>query len=332
MDLGAANGLAVVGRRRYDLEERRAWVERRIANSYQQSTILQELQQIFDIKISIRTLRRRLQSWEIQARRRPDVVDTPLLRARVAHCFFILRASDESVCRILDRDGFVIGPTRMARMRKDMGLYKRVPSEHREVAEREMMEVLRRELQDGNMEDLGRRMLYEYMRMRYSLVSRDRLYHALGVLNPNGVQRRRTNAKQHRGVVVLPGPNAVWLMDAYCKLEYFGFEVYACTDAYSRYMSWVYVGITSRTQVSVWAQYVETVRAGKVIPLVLQSNMGGETRSAADAHLTLRRQLDAGVGEEALTFDDCFRYGTSKVNQRIETWWRQQKASTARWR
>ena len=42
------------------------------------------------------------------------------------------------------------------------------------------------------------------------------------------------------------------------------------------------------------------------------------------------RQRDDG---EPLQFTDCFRYGTSKQNPRIETWWAQHsKSATIQWR
>lgn len=52
---------------------------------------------------------------------------------------------------------------------------------------------------------------------------------------------------------------------------------------------------------------------------------------AADAHVTLRR----GVCEDPanpLTFSEMYRYGTSKMNQRIEGIWRQLLAATKKWR
>jgi hypothetical protein len=47
------------------------------------------------------------------------------------------------------------------------------------------------------------------------------------------------------------GPNDVWYIDGYMKLEPFGIEIYAIIDGYSRYIVWIYVGITARTAVSV---------------------------------------------------------------------------------
>jgi len=48
----------------------------------------------------------------------------------------------------------------------------------------------------------------------------------------------------------------------------------------------------------------------------------------ADCHFQLRRMITPGV-----EFRQCYRYGTSKKNQRIESWWQQMSQSAlTRWR
>jgi hypothetical protein len=41
-------------------------------------------------------------------------------------------------------------------------------------------------------------------------------------------------------------------MDDYIKLSLYGIEIYAATDGYSRYILWVYIGISTRTAISVY--------------------------------------------------------------------------------
>ncbi|EMF16298.1 uncharacterized protein SEPMUDRAFT_34955, partial [Sphaerulina musiva SO2202] len=88
-----------------------------------------------------------------------------------------------------------VGLIRIARLRKEIGLYKRILVAYREEAELGIVEVLRKELEDGGIKDLSRRMLYEYIRSKYNIVSRDRLYRVLDTLNPEAVRRRRVKAK-----------------------------------------------------------------------------------------------------------------------------------------
>jgi len=122
-------------------------------------------------------------------------------------------------------------------------------------------------------------------------------------------------------------------MDAYCKFEMYGIQVYAGIDAYSRRIMWIYVGISGRTAVSVQAQYLATLTNGRVLPQIITSDRGAETTMAADLHYYLSSQLRMREDREPLRFTDCFRYGTSKQNQRIEAWWGQSSRATGlRWR
>jgi hypothetical protein len=78
-------------------------------------------------------------------------------------------------------------------------------------------------------------------------------------LAPEAVQRRLYDLQRHRGAYIVPGPNFIWLIDGYLKLAPYGIEIYAAIDAYSRYIIWVYVGISSCTAVSVLHQFLDTL-------------------------------------------------------------------------
>jgi hypothetical protein len=117
-------------------------------------------------------------------------------------------------------------------------------------------------------------------------------------------------------------------------MEHWGIQIYAAIDTYSRCIMWIYVGITGRTAVSVWAQYIQTLASGGVMPEYLRTDRGAETTMAADAHYELSKQIRtrSELAEDSIAFEDCFKFGTSKANQRIESWWAQAcKTSLARW-
>lgn len=164
---------------------------------------------------------------------------------------------------------------------------------------------------------------------------RDRLYSRI-LTNPDwkqGVEHRRRKARLHRGVVIVPGPNYAWSMDAHCKLEHWLIQIYAAIDVYSRQIVWIYIGITGRTQVSVLAQYLTAALTTGIIPMIVRSDRGVETQLAAAAHFTLSKEARTQEDGSELLFGDAFRYGTSKKNQRIEAWWWQNtKAALGRWR
>jgi hypothetical protein len=77
-------------------------------------------------------------------------------------------------------------------------------------------------------------------------------------LNPEGVERRRRDVQRRRGEYIVPGPNFIWSVDGHNKLKEYGIEIYAGIDAYSRYVTWIYVGVSSGTSISVVQQYNST--------------------------------------------------------------------------
>lgn len=96
---------------------------------------------------------------------------------------------------------------------------------------------------------------------------------------------------------------------------------------------WIYVGITARTAVSVMAQYVLAVQRLGLIPQIIKSDHGTETVLAADTHYMLSNRLRAPEDGSELRIRDCFRYGTSRQNSRIERWWESQHSGCiGRWR
>jgi hypothetical protein len=101
------------------------------------------------------------------------------------------------------------------------------------------------------------------------------------------------------------------------KLEPFGFEVYAAIDGYSRFIIWIYVGVSARTAISVVSKYLDTAAANSFIPQALRLDLGTETTMLGDTHLALRRSTQAEE-EPPLQLKDCFFYGRSVENQRIE--------------
>ena len=145
---------------------------------------------------------------------------------------------------------------------------------------------------------------------------------------PDAVERRWKDMQRHRGAYIVPGPDYVWSIDGYLKLEPCGIEIYAGIDAYSRYIIWIYVGISGRTAVSVLSQYLIVIRTAGRHPLFLRSDHGSETPLIAGAHHQLHQAHNANI-----PLPQCYIYGTSTENVRIESWWGQlSKGLLFRWR
>jgi hypothetical protein len=194
-----------------------------------------------------------------------------------------------------------------------------------------LQEIVRDELDKGVIAAYGRRNLYTHFQKlgvrRDVVILRGELFKVVKEQDPRGVERRRRERVNRRRAFRVPGPNWLWSIDAHCKLEHFGIQIYAGIDAYSRYVMWNFCGVSSRTQVSVRVQWARVLSQLKRAPKKIRSDRGGETRLVADGHVGLMQRV---LGPQ-ITFPDVYRYGTSKKNQRIEAWWNQMSGSCLVW-
>lgn len=158
--------------------------------------------------------------------------------------------------------------------------------------------------------------------------TRDTLQELYHTVLPDAVLHRHSDLQCKWGAYIVQGPNEIWAMDRYMKLQPFGIEVNASIDAYSCYVIWIYVGISACKQVSVVRQYLDTVQTVHVLPKKLQSDHGTETGLLGGAHFELVQ-----AQHPSIPIEDCYIYGTSTENQWIEAWWDQlTKGLTFKWR
>jgi hypothetical protein len=147
-------------------------------------------------------------------------------------------------------------------------------------------------------------------------------------LDPEGHKRRAKDLQRRRKEYIVPGPDYIWSLDGHDKLQDWGIEIYAAIDAYSRKIMWIYVGISNRTAVSVADSYNKAVSRLNYHPQILRTDHGMETLLMNELHFALCRASNPTV-----RLEDCYFYGTSKKNQRIESWWAQlEKSCLWRWR
>lgn len=144
-------------------------------------------------------------------------------------------------------------------------------------------------------------------------------------MDPAEVTRRSNDLQRTREDFSVPGPDYLWSIDGYDKISYWGFQIYAGFDAYTRYVTWIYVGNSNRTSFSVLRQYLDTLKSEKKQPRMIRSDKGGENPLLAAAHYALSQKHNANA-----TLSDCFWYGTSMSDQRIEAWWSQFTKTRAR--
>lgn len=86
-------------------------------------------------------------------------------------------------------------------------------------------------------------------------------------------------------------------------------------DAYPRFVSWVYVGISNRKALSMAIQYTEIVKQFGSHPAIPRSDRGKETALLREVQFALAQNNTPGT-----TVDNCHFYVASRKNQRIESW------------
>ena len=66
----------------------------------------------------------------------------------------------------------------------------------------------------------------------------------------------------NRDEYVVPGPDFVWSIDDSLQLDPYAIQIYASVDAYSRYITRIYCGVTGLTAVSAMTQDQNSIPNG----------------------------------------------------------------------
>ncbi|KAM0803128.1 hypothetical protein BDR22DRAFT_802080 [Usnea florida] len=316
------------GRPSKGLEEYKNDILRQVSQGWKDHEVITWLTDNKDLVIERRTLLRYFKKWGVSRLDRTE--DTQELRDRIRVFFCRAGATDEEMLRWLRIDGFTITPTGLVRIRKELGYKRLEPSqEARDHMDEIVRGLIEEEAGKNVIQSLGRGMLVEHFRKLGHPVIRDRLFAQYRALFPDDVDRRLRDLQRVRGEYVVPGPNLVWSVDGHDKLRDYGIEIYAGIDAHARYIPWCTTGISNRTAVSILRGYLDTISSPALNqqPRFVRSDRGGETVLMAQAHLTLQQAKDP-----EMTFRNCYMYGTSTANQRIESWWAQlTKSSLGKW-
>ncbi|KAJ5454040.1 uncharacterized protein N7458_004996 [Penicillium daleae] len=208
---------------------------------------IQTIIQSHGVNISLHTLKTRLSSWGL---RRQLPSQNEALHARLLTLITEAGLSARETLEVLQKEGFRVSEPTLERLRKRLGIQLRTNCPLQRQQQRLEIEVLlTEELGIGDVEGYGRRILYHHLRRHGFLFPQHRVFEVYRSLRPDSLLRRSYDLQRSRGEYWCPGPNFVWHVDGYMKLAQFGVEVYAAIDGYSRYILWIYVGISTRTAV-----------------------------------------------------------------------------------
>lgn len=202
--------------------------------------ILAEVNQLLTVRglqsINQRTLERQLQQWGFKRESRTTYSDE--LISRIKFYFYHYGYSDTSIVRDLQVfDNIQVSEWTVQHIRRENGMKRKLRTrEEREAALQRAIDFLEQDYQESDaILSYGRGYLYTHVRQRGQiLISQNRLYSFYREVFPEQVQKRKEATFIHRTNFVVPGPNFLWCLDGYEKLKRYGFQVYACIDAYSR--------------------------------------------------------------------------------------------------
>jgi arginine repressor len=325
-------------RERIDLEPFRQQITDLWLRGLTGSDLCNAIQTELIIRVSQSTLKRTLRLWGL--RRLGRTADDGHLRERLRFHFFERYQTDASLHAILQSEGFEITLNGLTRLRKEMGLRKRhAPAENIVLREQIINHLATTEDPTRRMEGFGREYLRTELRQEGISASRDVIYSAYKALYPRAFRDRLDEFQRRRTGWNCPGPNHTWSIDAYDKLQPYGFEIYAGIDAYSRFIPWFTVSFSTHTSIGVGLQYLSVIRTLGFAPRIIRADRGKETPVLAGlhwylSHLSGRERVSPLTGVSSpIQFRDCFIYGKSINNVKIESWWnRLCKGRTQFWR
>ena len=217
--------------------------------------LLQDLKSEHGLDPSRATLYRRLKTWNLLRQVRTENADH--LQDRIRQLFFEYGLSDNEIHRQLKSEGFTVSKSGVKRARLGFQLFRRhTPAQIDELQQQAREFFEGQQHIDNIVRSYGKEYLYTYLRQRQINLSRSAAFDVYKEFYQGEVDRRRQRLEYRRMGWTTRGPNFLWSIDGYCKLQNWGFEVYAGIDEYSRFITWFYVGVKANTSLSVLAQYI----------------------------------------------------------------------------
>lgn len=133
--------------------------------------IVQHLKEVHDISITTRTIERRLAEWNVLSKR-IKTEDSWQLRCRIAILFFECGFNDVDILYALHQEGYSLTHRALVRIRKELGITRRISVHNREEADQELKKIVEAEFEKGPARGYGRGLLYYHFRSQGHVVSR----------------------------------------------------------------------------------------------------------------------------------------------------------------
>jgi hypothetical protein len=286
---------------------------------------------------SIRSLQRRLHSWGFQRLAgasgvRNGGTESDILAEAINHIFHHTTLNDTAIAARISTDYKLHTTVRQVKRIRLKAGWLRASSGTKKAAKRaETQQQVENAISNGPARIFGRRWLITWLRLHGFKAHQVDVSSAQRLIDPNGVTSHQPGLRKARlENYVTSGPNFLWCLDGHDKFSQYGIQIYAAVDAYSREIIWFYVGNSNRIAISVFNQYFNAVQAIGICPRFIPTDKGTETVLLADLHFSLF--IEAALREQwseqeyqSLRISDCFIYGPSTHNIRVEGLWHQQR-------
>ena len=93
---------------------------------------------------------------------------------------------------------------------------------------------------------------------------KDWLFVIIKELDSEEVSHHAHNAQWRCDEFNVSDSDFLWFIDDHCKLNFFDIEIYVIIDAYSWYITWIYVEISSHIAVSTFIQFLTILKIENV--------------------------------------------------------------------
>ena len=285
--------------------------------------------------VASRTLKKRFKDWGITRR---QAALTPAALETISHLFHTTTDDDNAIARALTAQGIAVSAGQVQQTRLTHGWRRRNNDPEQREEQRQQTGLAVTELLTDSGRNYGRNYLTTALRLQGHRARKDDVEAELRRQDPNGTTHRQPGKGQRhrRAEFINPGPDHLWCIDGHDKIKAWGIEIYAAIDAYSRKIIWTYVGNANRSRLAVARQYLETVAQSNWCPRFIRADKGQEAVLLADAHLRLFLDYRQLAGDDQSTLDslpvnECFWFGPSSANQRIENWWCRLRTTQLEW-
>lgn len=310
-----------------DLDKFCEEIEAHVKKNHTQTEILAWLLNDKGVSISRNTLSKKICVWKVSRHSRTEDSD-PILLAAIRSEFNTTHHNDKKIAISISNQGLHTTERQVKRLRLAYNLQFKHRGNNITKARNETFSHVEVALNEGTCRRYGRELLQSHLRLTGHVAREDDVRDALAFFDPLGTKAQKPGAPRRNkdGEFRVPGPDPLWAIDGHDKFGNYGIEIYTGVDVYSRQIMWIYVGNSNRRQVSILRQMVSVVEANNKCPKFWRSDRGKEVLLLADSHYSFYQKHRESLGDTSeqlasLRFRDCYIFGTSTANIKIESTW-----------